>query len=152
MGADANHLLEQERVAASERASSLDELRGRPAAVARAACVAAAAIAYAACNVVNFVLDVVAFIVELILSIPIIGGIIRTILNWVTEIVWRAVGLIDFLASLVGIRLRKKMYFGVIVPSVNSIPIVPDVDIQRQVECHLGDGHGAGGRDQSFLR
>lgn len=87
------------------------------------------------CEVVNFVLDVVGFIVELILSIPIIGGIIRTILNWVTEIVWRLVGLIDFVASLVGIRLRKKMYFGVIVPSVRGIPIVTDADIQRQVDA-----------------
>ena len=87
------------------------------------------------CEVVNFVLDVVGFIVELILSIPIIGGIIRTILNWVTEIIWRIVGLIDFFASLVGIRLRKKMYFGVIVPSVNGTPIVPDADIQRQVDA-----------------
>src|SRR6185295_11803588 len=107
------------------------------AAVAVAACVAAAAIALAACAVANFVLDVIAFVVELILSIPIIGGIIRTILNWVTEIIWRAVGLIDFVASLVGIRLRKKMYFGVIVPSVNSTPIVPDVDIQRQVDAAI---------------
>ena len=108
------------------------------AAVARAACVAAAAIALAACVVVNFVLDVVGFIVELILSIPIIGGIIRTILNWLTEIIWRIVGIFDFLASLAGIRLRKKMYFGVIVPSVNSTPIVPDVDIQRQVDAAVG--------------
>src|SRR5258705_2711499 len=107
------------------------------AAVARAACVAAAAIALAACAVANFVLDVIAFVVELILSIPIIGGIIRTILNWVTEIIWRAVGLLGFVAFLVGLRLRKEMFFGVIVPSVNSTPIVPDVDIQRQVDAAI---------------
>lgn len=103
------------------------------AAVARAACVAAAAIALAACEVVNFVLDVVAFIIELILSIPIIGGIIRTILNWVTEIIWRIVGVLDFVASLVGIRPRKKMYVGVIVPPIT--PIASDADIQRQVDA-----------------
>jgi hypothetical protein len=87
------------------------------------------------CEVVNFILDVIGFIVELILSIPIIGGIIRTILNWVTEIIWRVVGLLDFFASLAGIRLRKKMYFGVIVPSVRGTPIVNDADIQRQVDA-----------------
>jgi hypothetical protein len=87
------------------------------------------------CEVVNFVLDVVGFIIELILSIPIIGGIIRTILNWVTEIIWRLVGLIDFVASLAGIRPRKKMYFGVIVPSVNGKQIVPDADIMTQVNA-----------------
>lgn len=87
------------------------------------------------CEIVNFVLDVIGFIVELILSIPIIGGIIRTILNWLTEIIWRIVGIFDFLASLVGIRLRKKMYFGVIVPKVGGTAIVPDADIQRQVNA-----------------
>lgn len=87
------------------------------------------------CEVVNFVLDVVGFIVNLILSIPIIGGIIRTILNWVTEIIWRLVGLFDFVASLLGFRPRKKMYFGVIVPSVDGVQIVPDADIQRQVDA-----------------
>jgi len=87
------------------------------------------------CEVVNFVLDVIGFIVELILSIPIIGGIIRTILNWVTEIIWRLVGLIDFLGSLVGIRPRKKMYFGVVIPSVDGAPIVPDADVQPQIDA-----------------
>jgi hypothetical protein len=87
------------------------------------------------CEVVNFVLDVVGFIVNLILSIPIIGGIIRTILNWVTEIIWRIVGIFDFVASLVGIRLRKKMYFGVVVPLIDGRQIVSDADIQRQVDA-----------------
>jgi hypothetical protein len=107
------------------------------AAVARAACIAAAAVALAVCVAVNFVLDVIGFLVELVLSIPIIGGIIRTVLNWGTEIIWRLVGVFDFVGSLAGIRLRKKMYFGVIVPSVNSVPIVPDVDIQRQVDAAI---------------
>jgi hypothetical protein len=102
---------------------------------AKAACIAAAAIARAACEVVNVVLDLLGLIINLILSIPIIGGIIRLILNWVTEIVWRAFGLIDFFASLLGFRPRKKMYFGVVVPSVGGSPIVPDADIQRQVDA-----------------
>ena len=87
------------------------------------------------CEVVNVVLDAVGFIIELILSIPIIGGILRTIINWVTEVIWRIVGLIDFVASLAGIRPRKKMYFGVVVPAVNGTPIVTDADIQRQVDA-----------------
>jgi len=90
------------------------------------------------CEAVNAILDVVGFIVGLILSIPIIGGIIRTILNWVTEIIWRLVGIFDFLGSLVGIRLRKKMYFGVVVPSVDGAPIISDADIQRQVDAAVG--------------
>src|SRR5688572_20466481 len=55
------------------------------------------------CEFVNIILDVWAFIFELFLSIPIIGGFIRMILNWLTEIVWRIVGLPDFLLSLAGV-------------------------------------------------
>jgi hypothetical protein len=89
------------------------------------------------CEVVTFILDAIGFILNLIMSIPIIGGIIRAINNWVTEIIWRLVGVIDFVASLAGFRPRKKMYFGVIVPSVNGVQIVPDVDIQRQVDAAI---------------
>lgn len=90
-------------------------------------------IARVVCEIVNFVLDVIGFIIELILSIPIIGGIIRTILNWITEIIWRFIGLFDFVASLWGYRWRKKMYFGVIVPPIT--PIASDAEIQRQVDA-----------------
>ena len=100
---------------------------------ARVACLAGAAIARAACEVVNVVLDFIGLIIELILSIPIIGGILRTIINWVTEIIWRIVGFVDFIASLVGFRPRKKMYFGVVVPPIT--PIASDADIQRQVNA-----------------
>jgi hypothetical protein len=89
------------------------------------------------CEVIGFLLDVAGFVVSLILSIPIIGGILRTILNWVTEIVWRLVGLIDFVGSLLGIRPRKKMYFGVVVPSVNGVQIAPDTEIMRQVDSAI---------------
>jgi len=88
------------------------------------------------CEVVNLVLDAVAFVVNLILSIPVIGGIIRTILNWVTELGWRALGVVDFVASLAGIRPRKKMYLGVVVPpNMASSPAISDADIQRQVDA-----------------
>jgi hypothetical protein len=103
--------------------------------VAKVACLAAAAVARAACELVNVVLDLIGLVIALILSIPIIGGIIRTILNWVTEIVWRLVGLVDFFASWAGIRPRKKMYFGVIVPSVGETPIATDADIMNQVNA-----------------
>ncbi len=87
------------------------------------------------CESVNIVLDTIGFIINLILSIPVIGGIIRTILNWLTELIWRLVGLLDFLASLMGIRFRKKMYVGVVVPSVDGKQIVSDELIMRQVNA-----------------
>ena len=87
------------------------------------------------CEVVTVILDLVGFVVELVLSIPIIGGIIRAVLNWVTEIIWRLVGLPDFVLSLLGIRLRKKIYFGVIVPPLT--PIASDAEIMRQVNATI---------------
>ena len=89
------------------------------------------------CEVVNFVLDVIGFIIGLILSIPIIGGIIRTVLNWVLEVIWRIVGVIDLLGSLLGIRPRKKFYFGVIIPVIDGTPIATQVDIQPQVDATI---------------
>lgn len=72
------------------------------------------------CTVIGLILDLGAFIFNLILSIPIIGGIIRTVLNWLTEIFWRIVGLPDFLLSLAGVRLRKKMYVKLIILNTNG--------------------------------
>ena len=48
-------------------------------------------VARTVCEIVNVILDIIGYIIALILSIPIIGGIIRTIWNWVTEIIWRIV-------------------------------------------------------------
>jgi hypothetical protein len=88
------------------------------------------------CEVVNVVLDVAAFLVNLVFSIPIIGGILRTIWNWVTEVVWRLVSLPDFLLSLAGVRLRKKMYVGAIVPpNMTTTPAITDADVQRQIDA-----------------
>jgi hypothetical protein len=81
------------------------------------------------CEIVDFVLDVAAFIVGLILSIPVLGGIIRTILNWLTEIVWRLVGLIDFVGSLIGIRPEKRMYVGVVILRRDGVPLLTEADV-----------------------
>lgn len=89
------------------------------------------------CEIGNFVLDTAGFLVSLVLSIPIIGGIIRTILNWLTEIIWRLITLPDLLLSLIGVRLRKKMYLGVVVPSVDGAPVTTDELVMRQVDAMI---------------
>lgn len=93
------------------------------------------------CEVVSFVLDVLAFIVNLVLSIPIIGGIIRTVLNWVTEIIWRIVGLVDLALGALGIRPRKRMYVGLLIPSRDGRPITTEramlPQIRRAQELYL---------------
>lgn len=89
----------------------------------------------AVCTIVNFVLDIIGFIIALLLAIPIIGRIIRTILNWVTEVIWRIVGIFDFVLSLIGVRPRKKMYFSVIIPVVDGVSITTRADVQPQVDA-----------------
>lgn len=85
------------------------------------------------CTIVGFVLDLVGFLINLILSIPIIGGIIRTIINWVTEIVHRIVSLPDFLASLAGIRPLKKMYVKLIILNSNGVPHSNEAAVMRGI-------------------
>ena len=89
------------------------------------------------CEIISFVLDVIAFLVNLVLSIPVIGGIIRTVLNWVTEFVWRIVGVFDFAGSLIGIRLRKKMYFSLIIPAHDGVPITTQAVMQPQIDAAI---------------
>lgn len=86
------------------------------------------------CEIVNTVLDVIGWVINLVLAIPILGGVIRAIWNWVIEIVWRLISLPDFGLSLLGLRLRKKMYFGVIIPVVGGAPIATPAQIQPQVD------------------
>ena len=85
------------------------------------------------CEIVNVIVSVVAAIVTLVLSIPILGGILRTILNWLTEIFWRIVGIFDFLGSLVGIRPRKRMYVGVLIPKRDGRAIATEADVMPQI-------------------
>jgi hypothetical protein len=87
------------------------------------------------CTIVNFVLDVIGFIIGLILAIPILGGILRTVWNWLTEVVWRFIGIFDFIGSLIGIQPRKKFYFGVVIPVINGTPIALEAAIQPQVDA-----------------
>lgn len=81
------------------------------------------------CEIVEFVLDVGAFLVNLVLSIPVIGGILRTVLNWLTEIVWRLAGLPDFLLSLAGIQIPKKMYVKLIILNNNGVPLTTEATV-----------------------
>ena len=86
------------------------------------------------CEVVNLVLDAIGFVIGLVLAIPILGGIIRTVLNWVLEVVWRIIAIPEFIGSLIGIKLKKKMYFGVIIPVIDDKPLVEEAAIQIWVD------------------
>jgi hypothetical protein len=82
---------------------------------------------------VDFVLDCVGFAVGLILSIPVLGGILRTVLNWGIEVVWRILSIPDFIASVAGLRVRKKLRFGIIIPVINGTPVASEAALQPWV-------------------
>lgn len=58
-------------------------------------------------SILGWVLSALAFIVELIMAIPILGTLIRWIINFVTFLVWTIVSIVDFVAGLIGIRPEK---------------------------------------------
>lgn len=86
------------------------------------------------CNVVTIVLDAVAYVVGNIFSIPVVGGIIRLLWNVVLDVVWRLIGVIDFILSLFGFRPQKKIRFKLIIPNVNEKPIASAADYQIQID------------------
>ncbi|MBO9563669.1 MAG: hypothetical protein J7621_12885 [Niastella sp.] len=89
------------------------------------------------CEFVSFVVDVAAFLVGLALSIPILGGIFRTVLNFLMEVVWRAGSVFDLASGLLGLRIRKKMYFGLVIAAHDGIPITTQAAIQPQIDAAI---------------
>jgi len=60
-------------------------------------------------SILGWILSAVTFFVELILAIPILGTLIRWILNGITHIFYIVIGLIDAGLGLIGIRPEKKL-------------------------------------------
>lgn len=60
-------------------------------------------------SILGWVLSAIAFVIELILAIPILGTLIRWVLNLITHIVFIVAGLGDAVLGLIGIRPEKKL-------------------------------------------
>jgi hypothetical protein len=58
-------------------------------------------------SILGWVLSAAAFLIELVEMIPILGTLIRWVLNFVTWLVWTIVSLVDFVLGLIGIRPEK---------------------------------------------
>lgn len=93
--------------------------------------------------IVGWVLSAVAFVIELIFSIPVIGRVLKWIWNVILTIVWGAVGLVDAVLGVIGIRPEKKLRVCVIIlrdekgnPVAQPSDVVPHLqaaaDIYRQ--------------------
>lgn len=60
-------------------------------------------------STVGWILDAIAFFVELIFAIPFLGRFLKWLWNFITWVVWTIVSLPDALAGLIGIRPEKKL-------------------------------------------
>ena len=63
---------------------------------------------YVVCQIVTSVLNFLAVVVGLILSIPIIGRLIGLIWHGLIDLFWRIISLLDVLAGIFGLHLPKK--------------------------------------------
>lgn len=81
-------------------------------------------------SIVGWLLDAIAFVVELIFEIPFIGRFIKWLWNLVTFIFWTLVSLGDALLGLIGIRPEKKLRICTIIlrdESGNAVAATPYV-------------------------
>jgi hypothetical protein len=60
-------------------------------------------------SIIGWILDAVAFIIELIFEIPFLGRLIKWVWNLVTWFFWTLVSLADLVLGLIGIRPEKKL-------------------------------------------
>ena len=83
--------------------------------------------------VVQVILAPIVFLLVLLSAIPVIGGIIRTVFNWVIEIGWRVASIPEFIASWAGYMPPKWLYTrAVILRTVTgpvSTPAVVDAEM-----------------------
>jgi hypothetical protein len=76
-------------------------------------------------SILGWVLSAVAFVIEILLSIPYVGRVIAWILAAFQTIVWLVFGIIDTIAGFLGIRPEKKLRVCTIVlADENGAPIV----------------------------
>ncbi len=94
-------------------------------------------------SLAGWVLSAIGFVIEFILSIPIVGRALGWILAAVQTVVWLAAGVVDTIAGLLGIRPEKKLRVCTIVladengkPIVSAATVVPwlqkAVDVYKQ--------------------
>jgi hypothetical protein len=111
--------------------------------VSNVVCVAWTTITTLVClvwEVVSIVLTPITWVIEIILSIPVIGRLLDEIINIVTTIIWRLTGLLDALATAVGIRPLKKLRLCIIIlrdergnPVATEAGLKPAIDAARDI-------------------
>jgi hypothetical protein len=105
--------------------------------ISNVVCVAWTTIVTAVCvlwEVIQIVLVPIAFVIELILSIPVIGRLIDEILNVFNEIFWRLVGLGDAVLTAIGITPLKKMRVCIVIlRDERGRPVTSEAALQADI-------------------
>ncbi|MEA2934071.1 MAG: hypothetical protein QOD74_717 [Variibacter sp.] len=80
-------------------------------------------------SIFGWVLSGIAAIIQIILSIPIIGAFIRWVIGLVTFIIWTIVSLVDLVAGLIGIRPEKRLRVcAVVLADERSRPLLSNIN------------------------
>jgi hypothetical protein len=90
--------------------------------------------------IVGGVLSVLAAAIELLQAIPILGALIRWLINVVTWLVWIIVSIPDALLGLIGIRPEKKLRVCTVImqdTKGNRMAPTPDVVAMLQLACDI---------------
>jgi hypothetical protein len=91
-------------------------------------------------SIFGWILSAIAFIVELIMAIPILGTLIRWIVNLVTAVVGIIVGLGDALLGLIGIRPEKLLRVCTVIlrdENGNPVATVPEAVSMLQLAADV---------------
>jgi hypothetical protein len=91
-------------------------------------------------SVLGWVLSAIAAIIELIEMIPVLGTLIRWVINFIGFLVGSILSIGDFIAGLVGIRPEKLLRVCTVIlrdEKGNSIAATPDVVAALQLACDV---------------
>nr|WP_070961121.1 hypothetical protein [Hyphomonas sp. Mor2] len=86
-------------------------------------------------SILGWVLSAIAFVIEMIQAIPVLGALVRWGLNIASHIVWIARAIPDAILGLIGIRPEKKMRVcTVILRDEAGNPVASDAFAQQQLQ------------------
>lgn len=89
--------------------------------------------------IVGGVLSVLAAVVELLQAIPVLGALIRWVINGITLLVWTIVSIPDAVLGLIGIRPEKKLRVCTVIlrDDARSMATTADIVALLQLACNV---------------
>ncbi len=97
-------------------------------------------VTYIVCELITNVLNFLAVVVGLVLSIPIIGRLIGLLWRGLIDLFWRIVSVLDIIAGIFGLHLPKKLRVCIIIlsdekrkPMATPASLQPDIDKAKRI-------------------